>query len=105
MTDASQTDDMFPDKDSPEAVAIANEILAKHVDAIGSDVTSEDFNWNTDDSVVLFEQPETAVYFNRHNAMVIRQRGWPEDDTCIFIQPQCISEFIEQLTMKWKEHQ
>jgi hypothetical protein len=39
------------------------------------------FDWLNDNSVVLREQPETAVYFNADGALVIRQRAaWNQDD-------------------------
>jgi hypothetical protein len=58
-----------------------------------------DFNWNRDDdSVVLRHQPETAVYFNQHGALVIRQHGWPDDDSYVVIGAECIDRFIDKLT-------
>ena len=59
-----------------------------------------DFDWLNDNSVVLREQPETAVYFNRDGALVIRQRSaWnQEDDPFVFISPANIGEFIDKLT-------
>jgi len=59
-----------------------------------------DFDWLNDNSVVLREQPETAVYFNRDGALVIRQRAvWnQEDDPFVFISPANIGEFIDKLT-------
>ena len=60
----------------------------------------EDFDWLNDNSVVLREQPETAVYFNRDGALVIRQRSaWnQEDDPFVFISPANIGEFLDKLT-------
>jgi hypothetical protein len=62
--------------------------------------TGEDFDWLNDDSVVLHEQPETAVYFNSKGALVIRQRaGWNQDnDPYVLICPQNIGDFIDKLT-------
>ena len=59
-----------------------------------------EFDWLTDDSVVLQEQPQTAVYFNSTGGLVIRQRAaWDqEDDTFVLIAPQSIAEFIDKLT-------
>src|ERR1700690_2344280 len=40
----------------------------------------DEFDWATDDSVVLKEQPATAIYFNRRDQLVIRQeRSWDRD--------------------------
>jgi hypothetical protein len=62
--------------------------------------TGEDFDWSADNSVVLREQPETAVYFNADGALVIRQRAaWnQEDDPFVFISPANIGEFLDKLT-------
>lgn len=62
--------------------------------------TGEDFDWLNDNSVVLREQPETAVYFNADRALVIRQRAaWnQEDDPFVFISPANIGEFLDKLT-------
>jgi hypothetical protein len=51
-------------------------------------------------TVVLQEQPQTAVYFNSTGGLVIRQRAaWDqEDDTFVLIAPQSIAEFIDKLT-------
>jgi hypothetical protein len=59
-----------------------------------------EFDWLTDDSVVLQEQQQTAVYFNKDEALVIRQRAaWNQDeDTFVFICRQNIGEFIDKLT-------
>ena len=46
---------------------------------------SGDFDWNDTDSVVLTEQPETAVYWNPNGDLVIRQRRWPDDDVFVVI--------------------
>ena len=59
-----------------------------------------DFDWFTDDSIVVEEQLPVAIYFNKRNHLVIRQRtgGWDQDeDTVIFIAPQNIAEFINKL--------
>jgi hypothetical protein len=58
------------------------------------------FDWLNDNSVVLREQPETAVYFNADGALVIRQRAaWnQDDDPFVFISPANIGEFLDKLT-------
>jgi len=63
-------------------------------------VATGDFDWLNDNSVVLREQPETAVYFNRDGALVIRQRAaWnQDDDPFVFISPANIGEFLDKLT-------
>jgi len=59
---------------------------------------SEDFDWNKDDSVILHEQPATAVYFNKEGSLVIRQRRWPDDDSFIYIAESSIADFLDRLT-------
>lgn len=62
-----------------------------------SDHTGDDFDWLNDESVVLEEQPATAVYRNRAGGLVIRQqRAWDEEaDPCIVIAAASIDEFLE----------
>jgi hypothetical protein len=59
---------------------------------------AEDFNWNDTESVILPEQPATACYWNPKGELVIRQKGWPDDDSFIYIAPNLVSEFIDKLT-------
>ena len=59
---------------------------------------AKDFDWNDTESVVLHEQPETACYFNPNGALVVRQRSWPDDDSCVLIAPEQIDVFIDKLT-------
>jgi hypothetical protein len=62
------------------------------------DGKESDFDWSDQESVVLTEQPETAVYWNPRGELVIRQRRWPDDDPCIFISPHNVAAFIDRLT-------
>jgi hypothetical protein len=59
---------------------------------------SEDFDWSNDSSIILREQPTTAVYFNKEGSLVIRQRRWPDDDAFIYIAETCIADFLDKLT-------
>jgi NADPH-dependent ferric siderophore reductase len=56
-----------------------------------------DFNWNDDDSIILREQPATAIYHNRYGVLVIRQKAdWDaEHDTFAFITPENAVVFME----------
>jgi hypothetical protein len=47
-----------------------------------------------DGTVLVHEQPFTAVYFNNQGQVVIRQKG---DDPAIFIAPESIDRLIERL--------
>jgi hypothetical protein len=57
------------------------------------------FDWYNDNTVVIKEQPATAIYFNKDNALVIRQRDPldEDDDPYIFIAEHNISEFLDRL--------
>jgi hypothetical protein len=68
-------------------------------------VAEEDFDWNTDDSVILKEQRATAVYYNKHAELIIRQRAaWDDDrDTFIYVTPENIVAFLEGAAKRAKE--
>jgi hypothetical protein len=57
-----------------------------------------EFDWNTDESIVLGEQLETAIYFNERGGLVIRQRNWPDEDHYVVIAESNIGHFLDQLT-------
>ena len=59
--------------------------------------TSENFDWNNDKSVIINEQPATAVYFNHNDQLVIRQRCWPEDDSFVVIDRAHLPHLTEML--------
>lgn len=65
----------------------------------------DDFDWNNDDSIVLREQPATAIYHNRHGVLVIRQKAdWDaESDTFAFITPENAVRFMEALAKVARE--
>jgi hypothetical protein len=48
---------------------------------------SENFDWN-ETSIVIHEQPETAVYLNPSGQIVVRQRQWPDDDSFVYVSPE-----------------
>jgi len=58
----------------------------------------EDFHWTDDESIVLREQPATAIYINRDGSIAIRQeRMWNEDeDSFVFVRPQNAIAFAKQ---------
>jgi hypothetical protein len=57
-----------------------------------------DFDWNDTNTVVLREQPETAIYYNPSGDLVIRQRRWPDDDMFVVISEHSLMAFIDRLT-------
>jgi hypothetical protein len=58
----------------------------------------EEFDCSDDDSIILREQPATAVYFNKEGSLVIRQHRWPDDDIFIYIAESSIGDFLDKLT-------
>ena len=58
-----------------------------------------EFDWNCSDSIVLQEQPETAVYLNPQNVVVIRQRApcWADEDSFVYIAPHNLMTLIDAL--------
>src|ERR1700733_11478027 len=65
------------------------------------DCPGHGFDWNAQDgSIVLNEQPATAVYFNAAGGLIIRQKAdWDqEDDSIVIIAPGNINRFIDELT-------
>jgi MYM-type Zinc finger with FCS sequence motif len=60
---------------------------------------AKDFDWNTNDaSIILREQPATAIYFNKEGSLVIRQHRWPDHDAFIYIADASINDFLDKLT-------
>ncbi|MGB6756715.1 MAG: hypothetical protein WBE14_28545 [Xanthobacteraceae bacterium] len=59
----------------------------------------EDFDWKDRNSIVLHEQPTTAIYFNPNGGLVIRQMAsWcEEDDPVVVIAANRIPEFLDRL--------
>jgi hypothetical protein len=83
---------------------------APHIDADSpafkaADRHFDDFDWATDESVVLHEQRATAVYQNRFGGLVIRQeKGWDEEgDPFIVIGPENTVIFMEALAKRARE--
>ena len=57
-----------------------------------------DFDWSDTESVVLTEQPETAVYWNPHGDLVIRQRRRRDDDPIVIVTRSSLPQLIDKLT-------
>jgi hypothetical protein len=73
----------------PAADAIKKEVVAK-----ANAMLAEDFDWD-DVHILLYEQPETAIYIGKHDHIVIRQRCWPDDDSSVIIAPENATAFLE----------
>jgi hypothetical protein len=58
-----------------------------------------DFDWSSDDSVIIPEQPAIAVYWNARGNIIIRQEaGWSDDQDCItVIAPANVVSFARRL--------
>lgn len=71
----------------------------------GHAFAEEDFDWNTDDSVILKEQRATAVYHNKLGELIIRQRAaWDDDrDTFVYIMPENVVAFFEGAAKRARE--
>jgi hypothetical protein len=65
----------------------------------------DDFDWGSDDSIVLHEQRATAVYQNRFGGLVIRQeKTWDEEhDPFIVIGAENAVTFMEALAKRARE--
>jgi hypothetical protein len=63
---------------------------------------AEDFNWNTDDAVILKEQRATAVYHNRLGELIIRQKAsWDDEgDTFVYVTPENCNAFIDGIAAR-----
>jgi hypothetical protein len=73
--------------------------------AFREEVAEEDFDWNTDDSVILKEQRATAVYHNKLGELIIRQRAaWDDDrDAFVYVMPENIVAFLEGAAKRARE--
>jgi hypothetical protein len=65
----------------------------------------DDFDWASDDSVILHEQRATAVYRNKFGGIVIRQeKAWDEDaDPYIVVSADNEVTFMEALAKRARE--
>src|SRR3954447_24617111 len=69
------------------------------------EVAQDDFDWNTDDAVILKEQRATAVYHNRLGELIIRQQArWnDEGDTFVYVTPENVTAFLESAARAARE--
>jgi hypothetical protein len=67
--------------------------------AFREEVAEEDFDWNTDESIILREQRATAVYRNKLGELTICQKAdWDEErDTFIYITPENSDAFLDRV--------
>ena len=90
--------------DQIEKAEAANAVLGSGY-AFRDEIPEEDFDWNTDDSIVLREQRATAVYHNRLGELIIRQKAaWDDErDTFVYVEPENITAFLEAAAKKARE--
>lgn len=88
-------------KQSTEPVDVAAAAFVERLSATTAHPENKEFNWNLDDNpdVVCPEQLPLAIYVNRFDQAVIRQRmDWNEDDdTVICISKHHLQEVIDRL--------
>jgi hypothetical protein len=53
-------------------------------------MSRNDFDWNDTESVIIHDQPSTAVYLNERGQVVIRQAQWPDDDSFVYVSPEFV---------------
>jgi hypothetical protein len=68
-------------------------------------MTTDDFDWRTDESVIVREQRSIAVYPTVRDAVAIRcERGWDEDeDVVVVVQPEHVTVLCEALQLAARE--
>jgi hypothetical protein len=58
----------------------------------------DDFDWITDDSVIIPRQPAIAVYFNKCDEIVIRQGAdYPDEDRFVYVRRENLAPLIHRL--------
>ena len=91
------------DREKFDKIELAEAAKAAHGQKAPDEV--EDFDWNTDDAVILKEQRATAVYHNKMGELIIRQRAaWDdEQDTFVYVAPENVTAFLEGAAKKARE--
>jgi hypothetical protein len=97
--------DQIEKEEAARAVLGLGDKVAASKAPLQSIVDEDDFDWNTDDSIVLREQRATAVYHNRHGELIIRQKAaWDDErDTFVYVEPENITAFLEAAAKKARE--
>ncbi|WP_331373791.1 hypothetical protein [Sinorhizobium chiapasense] len=59
------------------------------------------FDWNSDEDIVVERQAAIAVYENTTGDVVIRQEGrYDDEDKCICVRPDNVKALVDALS-KW----
>ena len=81
-----------------DPVKAATEACETRIATLLGKQPEEQFDWITDDSIILEKQLPIAIYLNRRDHVVIRQEGnADEEDAFIIIARQNIQAFIDWL--------
>lgn len=74
-------------------------------EAARAQLDDEDFNWNTDDAVIIKEQRATAVYHNRLGELIIRQKAaWDDEgDTFVYVTLENCNAFIDGIAARIRQ--
>jgi hypothetical protein len=94
--------DQIEKAEAASAVLGLGDKVAASQAPVQSIVDEDDFDWNTDDSIVLREQRATAVYHNRLGELIIRQKAaWDDErDTFVYITSENVTAFLEGAAKK-----
>ena len=66
---------------------------------------SEDFNWEDEESICVEKNDATAIYFNPHGSVVIRQQDeFNDSDQIVIIPLDQLTKVIEKLVTLNNEH-
>jgi hypothetical protein len=97
--------DQIEKAEAARAVLGLGDKVAASQAPVQSIVDEDEFDWNTDDSIVLREQRATAVYHNRHGELIIRQKAaWDDErDIFVYVEPENIIAFLEATAKKARE--
>jgi len=103
----------LPPRINPESSAdlakvnkIEEEETARAVLGSGAALADEDdFDWSTDDAVVLREQRATAVYHNRLRELTIRRKAaWDDErDTFVYVTPENCNALMDGIAKRVRE--
>lgn len=90
-----------------EAQELANVAMEAARAKIAELTPPGNFDWSASgedaESVVLWEQPATAVYWNPRGQAVIRQSRWDDDDPYLIFAAENLPRLIERLEAMLKE--
>ena len=75
-------------------------VTPEKAEAIVAAAGPDDFDWSTEDSVVVKPRPGVAIYENKHGDIVIRTQNaedGPQDDHFAYVSPEGLPAVIRAL--------